>query len=638
MTWRGGRGGMPPGWGQQTGGASGPVYVGWGGHPWLEEWAGVNIPGGIAPGIHDVPYAPEGQWFQYGGHRYQFRGGRWYNSGGIETYLPIWFNINPFEQIDAGYWGVHVDAKPWPMWGCAHLTAGSPIALATHIEQMQAVMVAGYMAPNTALAIPIRDRTLDAGGVNEWGISLVDPAWPPMVQFRWNQNGINNNDYIDNFTSTTPLWSDLGVGMRALPEIVDRPMWDVTVRLEREPMPHWVLHVAYSVNAPTVGNRTFVCWIVGGGATTPLSTQSVEVGAAGVAGHYKIYRPFHITHPQQAFLTDGVGSLGMGARRKFQSRTMGVQYEYVQPANTPPPDGRVWLTEDDTSTGTTVLTTAYPPWVMVYGDQQRDQDRFGDHTTWRPTTFGMGCGIDGPLNHDLARSIEHPDADEYIYFSQLRTDGSRWYVDIYNYCNRVGAGGPRAPLAGTGNRHFTAFYFGVDAASTTAWTSSARRYWSKDAAAATMDADKLRQRALYVARVNVTGDGTAVYWTTDGLASGTSLFATGLCPMVVAMAADPTYQMAFTLNGRFGPVFREELQIARDQFCVSTEQISSDWITKIYLGGLASNSGGPGGLSAQSQAMRQVYVYAMGKSAAIAGDWARINVTSVGDADLVYPG
>jgi len=573
------------------------------------------MPGGkggaltVPPG-GTIPSGPpaNGAWYVYEGHYYYYSNGNWFDESGNNAWIPVWFTTSPFQNFTEGVFAASAAGMPWPAWGTGNQVADDPIALATHIEQMRGVLVMCFMAVNSSVRIPIRDHDLGPDGQVIYGDSLLDPAIPPMVCFRHNIN--STSDIVNTPGSTTAEWSDVAVGSRGITASDDR-QFSVTLTLEKEPQPHWVLNVGFTNNTGA-GDTTFACWLVGVGAPIDYSGDDWESGSAGVGGHYHIYLPFDSILPgRQNFLTDG----GSSARTKFMQRTLFWNEDYIAPTA----NAILYLTDTGATGGGDVFASQVPPCVWVFGDDVLDQDRGATVANLRMSSWGIGFDVDGYLNEDTdpglgtgGQSIQTPSADEYSCYSRVGTYGAsnEWGVNVFNLCNTTNINGnARAPASGTGNRHYVAMAFGVDAAPGSA--AAGNRLWSKQVVATTMDTAVLRERALWVVRLNLIGGYGSVWWTDDGSSGGDNLFDTGEPVCVVALASDARKPQTWTIDGHYGPMIRADVTGADGQFMYLTAQSGGKWVTEVLMGGPAS----AGLLSQGDNADRQVVLYAMGLSA-----------------------
>lgn len=559
--------------------------------------------------INSAP-PPNGTWVVYEGHYYMYDNGKWFDNTGNQAWIPVWFTTSPFENFVEGSFNASAVGLPWPAWGTGNQVADDPIALATHIEQMRGVLVMGYLSANGAMSIPVRDHDLGPDGQVIYGDSLLDPSLPPMVSFRFNAN--STSDIVNTPSSTTATWASYSVGARGIVSS-DDAQWSVTLMLEKDPQPHWVLKVANTDNSGGTSSRTFACWLVGVGAPIDYTAYDWEVGSGGTSGHYHVYLPFDaITSSRQDFITDG--SYATTARAKFMQRTLFWNEEYIAAAS----NTVLYLTDTGATGGGDVFASQFPPCVWVFGDDTLDHDRGTTVANLRMSSWGIGFVVDGYLTPEDAalgvagRSIQTPNADEYCSVDYVGTYGAsnEWGVNVYNLCNTNNINGnPRAPVSGSGNRHFVAMAFGPDAA--TASAAAGKRVWSKQTAPSTMSTAVLRERALWVARLNLTGGYGACWWTDDGTSTGTNLFSTSHPVCVCAISSDPKKPQAWTIDGHYGPMIRPDVTGSDGQFMFLTAQSGGRWITEVVMGGFAAL-----GLASQGDnADRQVILYAMGASA-----------------------
>lgn len=564
------------------------------------------------PSAGTLPTGPpaNGTWFVYEGAYYLYSNGKWFSESGNQAWIPVWFTTSPFQHFHEGAFPNQVSGMPWPVWGTGTQVADDPIALATHIEQMRGVLVMCYMETNTAVSIPIRDHDLGPDGQVIYGDSLLDPSAPPMVCFRHNIN--STSDIVNTPSSTTAEWSDVAVGSRGVTASDDR-QFSVTLTLGRDPQPHWVLNVGYT-NNNGAGSTTFACWLVGCGAPIDYSDTSWEYGSASATGHYHIYLPFDLTSPvgRQNFLEDGSG--GSKGRVKFMQRCLFWNEDYVAQNNSK----ILYLTDSGATGGGDVFSNTAPPCVWVFGDDVLDHDRGTTVANMRMSTWGIGFDVDGYLTPEDAalgvagRSIQTPNCDEYSAYSRVGTYGAstEWGVHVFNLCNTTNINGNQRQYdSGTGDRHFVAVAFGADANPSSA--AAGNRYWSKQAGGTTMDTSVLRERALWLARVNLIGGYGVVWWTDDGTPSGNNIFGTSDPLCTVSIATDPRQSQTFTIDGHYGPMIRADVTGADGQYMVLTFQAGGIWVSEILMGGLAAS----GLLSQGDNAARHVYLYGIGVSA-----------------------
>lgn len=572
--------------------------------PRLRDPNGSFVP--VSAGQQPTGPPANGTWYLYEGHYYMWSNGSWYTDTGNQAWIPVWFTTSPFQHYNELF-AASQSGRAWPVWGTANQTADDPIALATHIEQMRGVLVMGFLSANDKVSIPIRDHDLGPDGQVIYGDSLLDPALPPMVSLRVNTQ--STSDIVNTPSSTAATWSDRNVGFRGV-VASDDLQFSVALRLGREPQPHWILDVSHVDNA-SGATRTFACWLVGCGAPIDYSGADWEVGSAGTSGHYHIYLPFDLVLPgRQNFLEDGAWSAG--ARQKFMQRTAYWNETYVA-ANS---SQIVYFTDTGATGGGDVFASQVPPCVFVFGDDVLDTDRGTTVANYRMTSWGVGFDVDGYLTPEetgpSGRSIQEPAADEYSALSVVGTYGAsnEWGVSVQNLCNTNNINGnPRAPVSGSGDRHFVVLAFGIDAAPGTA--AAGNRLWSKQVAATTMDTAVLRERALWVARLNVVGGFGVVWWTDNGSSSGSNIFDAATPVAVGMVVADAQRQETFTIDATRGPMLRPDVTGSSGQIMYGTSQSGGKWVTEVLMGGLAS----AGLLSQGDNASRQVYLYALGASA-----------------------
>lgn len=120
----------------------------------------------------------------------------------------------------------------------------------------------------------------------------------------------------------------------------------------------------------------------------------------------------------------------------------------------------------------------------------------------------------------------------------------------------------------------------------------------------------LRQRRLYVAKLNVGEVGKVVNWSVDGSTTGTALFTSTVCPLVQVMIQSTGSAGTFTCNGQWGLMFKAGIDAQRDGYA---------WVTRYDAGlGLWYTLVVPASSTTQnssSVANRLAFVYAMGRGA-----------------------
>lgn len=146
-----------------------------------------------------------------------------------------------------------------------------------------------------------------------------------------------------------------------------------------------------------------------------------------------------------------------------------------------------------------------------------------------------------------------------------------------------------------------------------------------DASAGTMAAARLLERAFFAARADIYGSAVVIYWTDDATATGNTLFSTTYQPLVRVMASDSSNAQAWTANGSWGPMLRQEYMTNMRPYCWQTlyDSTNSIWYTEIAQGlpvAVGGTSGGadkqldghrPGGQATISK--RPIIAYALGK-------------------------
>jgi hypothetical protein len=125
----------------------------------------------------------------------------------------------------------------------------------------------------------------------------------------------------------------------------------------------------------------------------------------------------------------------------------------------------------------------------------------------------------------------------------------------------------------------------------------------------------LQERKLYGARVDLYGAAIVVYWTADGTTGGASLFSSTRMPMVEVMIADPSNAQAWTNNGNWGPMLRQDMLTNMAPYAWTTvwDSTNSFWYTVISQGSIYEGTGihtlvGAGTVNSK----RPAFIYAMG--------------------------
>lgn len=513
----------------------------------------------IDAGIHYFESLPPPGMFLFDGSYYFWDGSRWMVDGRVVS-IPVKFIADPFQSVYRG-----ANAKPQSVWGTGfNSPTGNPIQLSSHIDQMRLVRITAFMAVNSTLEIPLIDSN---------DVTYCDPAMVPLCVSRYNRGSTNpNNDYVDDEDNTNILWTDFRQATRASEGIQTQPLYSCTLKLEKEPTPHWVLVVGYTDNDTTSNNRSVLIHLVTNMAGGNYPTK--EVGSAGVAGHYKITNCFQST------------TFGGASDQGVANDPCLVRFEDYLAPSTPT---TIYLTSDGTNTGSDLFQDSDPPLVIVFGHHLLATDAGSTESSWEPSTWGMGFNMTGTLSDGT--SIRNANASDYKYYSDLRYASSRWAVTVENL--------------GSVNRQFYILAFGrQDNVSPT------KNTWTSLSVSPTDHWTDFQQRGFYLASVKVDGPGTVVWWTDDGLEGGTAILDSAYGPMVYAMVEDIEQRGQFTDRGRYGNMFIGEIGSSRDQWMLYSDVSGGKWFTEIWLGA----PGDEGGETASGRG-RVAHVYAMGRVA-----------------------
>lgn len=392
-----------------------------------------------------------GDYMTYNGAYAYWDGARWLDQNGIGLDVSVAFSLDPFADAQPAEWG-----KPFPIWGVG-TGASNPMAFSSHINQQQLLEVTAFMEMNTELEIPLLDDDDNP---------IIDPAIPPSSYMRWLP--LTNTDYVTSPTSTLLAWSDQHTGVRAYVGNSDTaaydnedetPAWSHIFRLEKSPVPHWVLRINYAYNriewagTPRATDlRTVVVSVIGAGVGV-TTAQTIEVGSASTAGHYRVRKVFWPDQDPNATASDHT--------RYAQP---GLFYASAQVAS----GGSVSSIAIRSGGGTNQLSLSYMPFVRPYAEKQFNVIHGATMQNWNACTLGVGAAMDGVWqdHFDTAHaklSIQHPDFDEYNAISVLKAGATYWSVDLYQYLDHNNCVGQAKTLAGgaTGySRHMPVWAYG----------------------------------------------------------------------------------------------------------------------------------------------------------------------------------
>lgn len=130
------------------------------------------------------------------------------------------------------------------------------------------------------------------------------------------------------------------------------------------------------------------------------------------------------------------------------------------------------------------------------------------------------------------------------------------------------------------------------------------QYWPVHSAG-TMALARLKERACFVAEIVMYSPKIELWWTRDGMETGTALFSATNCPEIIVMMESPAQAGTFTNAGRWGDALAGEVPSAEEQWMWETE-IDTVWRTRIWLGGPATSTGSTAGFQG-----RKAFVFAM---------------------------
>jgi len=356
-------------------------------------------------GTYEVSQLPiVGAIYVIEGKRYKYTGGGHFweatNNPYSQDHLVIHFIVNPFL-------GVYSEAKgvPMPVWASAREAATTTImASSMHVDQKRICRVGTFHEANTTLEV----RLLD-----EDNVPFIDPNVVPLVVQRAQQSA-DNVDRVGAYSSDVPYWTDLGVGQRAISEMLNRVMVSYSMRLEKEPVPHWVVSVSYYTNGAAAQNKTIITDFVGQLSGLHGST-SREVGVSGTPGHYKV----ELLFGQQGYLSSG--SLAIENQRiAGREGVVAAAGAFTV----------LWLTVGGTSGGANIFDSTFPPTAWILGHQTLATTPASE-ADWKPSSRGMGfVNISGTLSNGT--SIQDVSGNLFQYESRVERSGGKWRVNIFN--------------------------------------------------------------------------------------------------------------------------------------------------------------------------------------------------------------
>lgn len=313
--------------------------------------------------------------------------------------------------------------KPVKVWGN---TISGGLAPHTLVDQMRYFSGVALLEIGQIYELPLADENL---------VPFLDPASPPKLMVRAttiNQSGsdpVVNPRSSANSDATRYIWNDAYTMMPLLAEDSGQVACEWSLRLKRQPYPHWVVRLAYNTNdsSPSDFMAAHVA-ALGEGAGRHMNSDhtaesyEIEEGSSWTHGHSKralvfqeLGTPVHsrdVVNGTQAEMNRA--SLMYGVSDETSGTVGGNTLVYLAR-----PGGL--------STDTNIFTDDYPPFCMVFAEGDRTT-RSNTQTAWRASSLGMAPFIGTNANKN---PVFFP---RYAYESQLSYShaNSRWQINMFN--------------------------------------------------------------------------------------------------------------------------------------------------------------------------------------------------------------
>lgn len=363
----------------------------------------------------------------YGRYQFEWGGSVYYWNENL-GWIRVWVDERGMLQrsiVDNVFWGTASTAvqnpfahmmpdamKQKPMYAWDQPLSNGIVA-SYHLDQRRLLRTAAFVAAGEpALEIPL----LDDDNV-PW--VTPDQPWPMIVRL-----SSNSSDYVADPDSPTDMaWTDKAF-VPSGANIMDSGQnygAEVFMRLKRDPVPHWVLHVSiHNDDSSSLTDHTVLVDIIGSGYGEHSASYREE-GSASTVGHWKT----SLVWTQQGFMA-------AAGRSAWNGRKYGQGCIYVANDPTGVSPGQLWLTtggSEGTSGGTSLFSDL--PAVIVFGHATLGSDVTASaYSAWKPESWGMGLGT-VPNTGVTAAGMQR------AYQTQLIKDSGtgKYYVYIYNTGN-----------------------------------------------------------------------------------------------------------------------------------------------------------------------------------------------------------
>lgn len=327
-----------------------------------------------------------------------------------ESLAPHFFDTSYFVPEDDRNQPPSVVPRLWISEGNGPLTksaipvwipplASGPFA-SFHTDQYRWVKVLAYLEAKDsgAGASPQENiHFVDVPLTDNDYMPYVDPAIPPKVILR---RATASNDWTT--SHLTKIWTDELTNQRPLLDLVSGIHSWYTLRVEKDPKPHWVLRLQVAQHNTSPMDYTLMADVYGGGFGEHDATE-VEVGSLNTPGHH--IRT--LCWSQVGFNEDP--DKGAADERCFASGKF-----FLRKASSP---GTFYLHSPNGESGDTVIFSQdYMPGVQCFrgyygtGSPERNSDpQDADETLWMygSAGYGLNTGASPPFSSASTYTAHH---------------------------------------------------------------------------------------------------------------------------------------------------------------------------------------------------------------------------------------